>query len=89
MLEPKRPNKVRRTARNQSATYGDYLEQIPERLVVNGMMELYFRAFNDGSQLAGQRFAAACFQVRVTALHIGAENLADPVQTTLKSSMAC
>ena len=38
------------------------LEQVPEELVVDLVVELDFRRFDEGSQGAGQRSAEACFR---------------------------
>ena len=55
------------------------LEQVPERLVVDGVVELDFGALDDGSQLLGAAIGGGFFQIGITALHIGAEDLGDPV----------
>ena len=63
------------------------LEQIPERLVVDRVVELHFGAFDDGAQFARAAVGGGLLQIGITALHVGAENLGNPLEA-LKSSMA-
>ena len=56
------------------------LEQIPERLVVDLVVELDFGALDDGSQFARAAVGGGLLQVGVAALHVGAQDLADPLR---------
>ena len=67
----------RRFCRDADLQFG--LEQVPEGLVVDGVVELDFRAFDDGSQLARGAVGGGLLQVGVAALHVVAENFADPL----------
>ena len=44
------------------------------------MVELDFGAFDDGAQFARRAVGRGLLQVGVAALHIGAENLGDPLR---------
>src|SRR5947207_12505671 len=55
------------------------LKQVPEGLVVYPVMELDLRAFDDGSQQLGAAIGGGFFEIAITTLHIGAEDLRDPV----------
>jgi len=54
------------------------LEKIPERLVVNRVMELHLGTLDERAQLLRATVGSGLLEVDVTALHIGAENLRDP-----------
>src|ERR1017187_4492236 len=56
------------------------LEHIPERLVIDRVVELHFRAFYAGSQFARRPVGGGLLQVGIAALHIGAKNLCDPLR---------
>ncbi len=51
------------------------LEQVPEGLVVDGVVELDFGAFDDGSKFARGAVGGGLLEVGVAALHVVAENL--------------
>src|SRR5579859_6871772 len=55
------------------------LEEVPERLIVNRVVELNLRTFHNRSEQSGTAIGRGFFEVRITPLHIGAENLRDPV----------
>src|ERR1039458_94904 len=54
------------------------LEQIPERLVIDRVVELYLGALDNGSQLARAAVGRGLLQLGIAALHVGAQNLGDP-----------
>ena len=54
------------------------LEIIPEGLVVDLVVVLDLRTFDEGTELAGRAVGGGLLQVGEAALHIGAENLGDP-----------
>ena len=54
------------------------LEQVPERLVVDRVVELHLGAFDEGSQLARRTVGDGLLQFRIAALHVGAQNLRNP-----------
>src|SRR5580658_505859 len=56
------------------------LEQVPQSLVVNRVVELHLRSLYYGSQFARRAVCRSLLQFDVTALHIGAQNLADPLR---------
>ena len=57
------------------------LEQVPERLVVDRVVELNLGALDDGSQFARRAVGGRLLQFGVTALHVGAQNLRDPLRS--------
>src|ERR1035441_2336458 len=63
----------------EPAMLGIALEQVPERLVVDGVVELNFGAFDYGPKLARRAVGGGLLQVGVTALHVVAKNLANPL----------
>src|ERR1035441_8184252 len=63
----------------EPAMLGIALEQVPERLVVDGVGELNFGAFDYGPKLARRAVGGGLLQVGVTALHVVAKNLANPL----------
>ena len=56
------------------------LEQIPQRLVIHRVMELHFGAFDNGSEVVRRTVGGSLFQIGIASLHIGAENLGDPLR---------
>ena len=56
------------------------LEQIPQRLVVNRVVELHLAAFDDGAQFTRATVGGGLFQLGIAALHVGTENLGNPLR---------
>jgi hypothetical protein len=54
------------------------LEQVPEGLVVDGVVELDFAAFDDGAEQARAAIGGGSFQFGIAALDVGAQNFCDP-----------
>jgi hypothetical protein len=54
------------------------LKQVPERLVVDRVVELHLGAFDDAAQLPRRAVGDGLFQVRVAALYVRTQNLSNP-----------
>ena len=57
------------------------LEQIPERLVVDLVMELHFGRLDEGAQFACAAISSGLLQIGEAALHVGTQDLGDPLRT--------
>src|SRR5579862_5248504 len=69
----------RRPGRSCGLPRSRLLEQVPEGLVVDGVMELHFGALDDGAQESRATIGGGLLQIGVAALDVGAENLRNPV----------
>ena len=56
------------------------LEQVPERLVVDLVVELHFRSLDERSELARAAVGGGLLQIGKAALHIRAQNFGDPLR---------
>ena len=56
------------------------LEQVPEELVVDLVVELDFLRFDESAQRARTTIRGGLFQVGITALHVFAEQRGDPLR---------
>jgi hypothetical protein len=65
-FRPRRPYSI------PKLKFAGALKQVPEGLVVDGVVELDFAAFDDASQLTRGTVGGGLLQVGVAALHVGA-----------------
>jgi len=56
------------------------LERVPQRLVVDGVVELHLGALDDGAQFARAAIGGSLFQIDITALDVAAQNPGDPLR---------
>src|SRR3954468_21519051 len=61
------------TRKKMGEGFSGILKQVPERLVVDRVVELHLGPFDNGSEQPGAAVSGGFLQVRVTALHVRAE----------------
>ncbi len=71
----------------EPARYETHLEFVPQGLVVDFVVVLDLGGFDEGAEQARAAVGGGLLQVGKAALHVGAENLGDPVAER-KSSIA-
>src|SRR3954471_5119115 len=56
------------------------LEQVPEGLVVDLVVELHFGSLDEGAEVASAAVGGSLLEIGETALHIGAEDFGNPLR---------